>query len=252
MFSRCATTPTSDAPSSPSSTRITDEPDRAPNEGAADPGRRGSALVGLVLDIGLPLAGYYVLHALGASDWAALLAATAAAGVRLVAVALWTRQVSWFAAVMLGVFGVGLALAFVGGDPRFLLLKDSFTTATIGAVFLASLLGEHPLTLAGAQSWQPHRARALEVLYRSRPAARRAFRGSALGWGTGLVAESVLRVPLIYVLPLDVAVGASTALMIVTMAALAVWNAVYIMRAARRDPALSVLLPGPGTRGGTR
>lgn len=202
-------------------------------------------MLSLVADVGLPLAGYYTLHALGASDFTALLVATAAAGLRLVAVALWTRRVSWFAAVMLGVFGVGLALAFAGGDPRFLLLKDSFTTATIGGVFLASLLGEHPLTLAGAQAWTPHRARALETLYRTEPAARRAFRISALGWGAGLVGEAVLRIPVIYLLPVDVAVGVSTAMMIAAMAGVAVWNAVFITRAARHDPALSVLLPAP-------
>lgn len=247
MFSRSLTKPPPDVSSSPSSLGT---PVAGPKKAAGD--RVGGALVGLGLDIGLPLAAYYTLHALGTSDWAALLAATAAAGVRLVAVALWTRRVSWFAAVMLGVFAVGLALAFVGGEPRFLLLKDSFTTATIGAVFLASLLSEHPLTLAGAQTWRPHQAQALDALYHTMPGVRRAFRISALGWGLGLGAEAVLRVPLIYVLPLHVAVGASTALMITTMVALAVWNAVYITRAARRDPALSVLLPGARTSEGTR
>ncbi|WP_433781396.1 VC0807 family protein [Actinomycetospora sp. CA-101289] len=211
------------------------------------PASTGSALVGLGVDIGLPLVGYYTVHGVGGSDWLALLVATAAAGVRLVAVAVWTRRISWFAAIMFGVFGVGLALAFVGGEPRFLLLKDSFTTAVIGAVFLVSLVGEHPLTLAGAQSWTPHRAEELAALYRTRPAARRAFRVSALGWGLGLVAEAALRVPLIYLLPLEVAVGASTAMMIVAMAGLAVWNGAYITRAARREPALSVLLPGGGS-----
>jgi hypothetical protein len=197
-----------------------------------------------VADVGLPLAGFYTLHGLGASDWWALLVATAAAGARLVAVAVWTRRVSWFAAVVLGVFGVGLALALVDGDARFLLLKDSVTTATIGGVFLVSLLGEHPLTLAGAQAWRPREAGALEALYRDEPGVRRAFRVSALGWGAGLVGEAVLRVPLISLLPLDVAVGASTALMIVAMVGLAAWNALYVTRAARHDPALSVLLPG--------
>ncbi|MEY9845989.1 VC0807 family protein [Streptacidiphilus sp. MAP5-3] len=200
------------------------------------------------MGIGLPLAGYYTLHALGASDWAALLAATAATGARLVAVGAWTRRVSWFAAVMLAVFGVGLALAFVGGDPRFLLLKDSFSTAALALVFLASLLGDTPLTLVGAQNWKPHQAQALRHLYAGEPTARRAFRTSALGWGLGLLAESALRVPLVYALPVPVAVGASTAWMITALCAIAVWNAVYITRAARRTPALSVLLPGGGAQ----
>jgi hypothetical protein len=200
-------------------------------------------MLGLVMDIGLPLLAYYTLHGFGATDWVALLAATVAAGLRLVAAAVWTRQVSWFAAIMLGVFGVSLALAFVGGSPRFLLLKDSFTTAVLGLVFLASLLGERPLTLAGAQSWKPGQARELGELYRGEPAARRAFRTSALGWGVGLLAESVLRVPLVYLLPTEVMVGLSTALMIGTMVALAVWNAVYVARLAHRHPVLRILLP---------
>jgi hypothetical protein len=215
-------------------------------------GRRRAALVGPACDIGLPLVGYYTLHGLGAPDWIALLAATVAAGVRLVGVAVWTRRITWFAAMMLAVFGVGLALAFVGGDPRFLLLKDSFSTAAIGIVFLASLAGAHPLTLSAAQTSKPAEAEDLAALYRTEPAARRAFRISALGWGLGLLAEATVRVPLIYLIPLDVAVGLSTAMMIAFLIGLFIWNAAYITRAAHRNPALVPLLPAPArTRMGT-
>lgn len=72
---------------------------------------------GLLWDVGAPLVGYYALHALGASDWVALLVATVAAGLRMAWVAVRTREITWFAAVMLAVFGLGLVLAFVGGDP---------------------------------------------------------------------------------------------------------------------------------------
>ncbi len=210
---------------------------------SARPGGHLARLAGLACDVGLPLIGYYTLHGLGASDWAALLAAAAAAGARLVWVAAWTRRITWFAAVMLAVFGAGTALAFAGGGPRVLLLKDSATTAMIGVVFLISLLSDRPLTLSAAQTWKPARAERLAELYRSEPAARRVFRVSALGWGAGLLGEATLRVPLVYLLPVNVMVGLSTAMMIIAMAGLAIWNAVYITRAARRAPALSVLLP---------
>jgi hypothetical protein len=154
-----------------------------------------------------------------------------------------TRHITWFAAVMLAVFGAGTALAFAGGDPRVLLLKDSATTAMIGAVFLTSLLSERPLTLSAAQTWKPAQAQRLAELYRSEPAARRAFRVSALGWGAGLLGEAALRAPLVYLLPVDLMMGLSTAMMIIAMAGLAIWNAAHITRAARRTPALSVLLP---------
>jgi hypothetical protein len=154
-----------------------------------------------------------------------------------------TRHITWFAAVMLAVFGAGTALAFAGGDPRVLLLKDSATTAMIGAVFLTSLLSERPLTLSAAQTWKPAQAQRLAELYRSEPAARRAFRVSALGWGAGLLGEAALRAPLVYLLPVDLMMGLSTAMMIIAMAGLAIWNVAHITRAARRTPALSVLLP---------
>jgi hypothetical protein len=209
----------------------------------ARPGGHRATVVGLACDVGLPLIGYYTLHGFGASDWAALLTATAAAGARLVWVAARTRHITWFAAVMLAVFGAGTALAFTGGDARVLLLKDSATTAMIGAVFLISLLGERPLTLSAAQTAKPAQAQRLAELYRGESAARRAFRVSAWGWGVGLLGEAVLRTPLVYLLPVDLMMGLSTAMMIIAMAGLAIWNAAYITRAARRNPALSVLLP---------
>jgi integrase len=96
-------------------------------------------------------------------------------------------------------------------------------------------------------SLDPHTLTLLrQQLYRTEPAAMRAFRVSALGWGVGLLGESALRVPLVYLLPIDVMVGLSTAMMVVTMLGLAVWNAAYIAGAARQHPALSVLLPVRG------
>ncbi|MFT4227221.1 VC0807 family protein [Micropruina sp.] len=210
-----------------------------PNRPVAD----GSPLPGLLTDIGLPLVCYYALHFAGASDQLALLTAGVAAGLRLAWVAVRQRRLTWFAGMMLAVFGVGFALAFVGGDARWILLKDSAGTVTIGAMFLLSLASRQPMSLSAAQSWKPGRAVELGELYRTVPAARRAFRVSTVGWGVGLVAESLLRIPMVAVLPIDWAVGLSTLWMAVGMAGLGIWNAVYIARAARRTPELHPLLP---------
>ncbi|MFT4294493.1 MAG: VC0807 family protein [Micropruina sp.] len=197
----------------------------------------------LAADIGLPLISYYGLHAYGASDRTALIAATGAAGLRLLWEAVRHRHVTWFSAIMLAAFGAGAALSATGGDPRVLLLRDSVGTALIGVVFLLSLLGGTPLTLAATQHWRPDRAARITALYRDDPQVRRAFRVSTAGWGLGMLGESAVRVPLVFLLPVDVMVGLSTALMIATMAGLFIWNAVYITRAARRTPALDMLLP---------
>jgi hypothetical protein len=193
--------------------------------GQGSPGLR--VFSGLLWDVGAPLVAYYALRLLGASEWVALLVATLAAGVRLVWVAVRARQVTWFAAVMLAVFGLGLALAFVGGDARFLLVKDSFGTALVGLVFLASLLGGKPLTLSAFQTSQPWKAREMEEFYRTIPPVRHTFRLSAVVWGVGLLLEAIVRIPLIYLLPIDVMVGVSTAMMVAVIVGLSLWNGWY-------------------------
>jgi hypothetical protein len=60
---------------------------------------------------------------------------------------------------------------------------------------------------------------------------RRGHRLSSAVWGAGLLLESIVRMPLIYLLPIDVMVGVSEAMTIATFAGLITWNARYIRRA---------------------
>jgi len=196
-------------------------------------GRR-EMVTGLLWDVGGSVGAYYALHALGATDWVALLAAAAVAGGRIAWVAVRDRELNAFASVMLLVWGIGLSLSFLSGDARFLLLKDSITTAAVGLAFLVSITARRPLTLAAAKSWNPAGAAELENLYATQPAARRAVTVSAAVWGVGLLVESLVRIPLIYALPVDVMVGLSTGLMITAFTLLGVWNGWYTARVQRR------------------
>jgi hypothetical protein len=190
---------------------------------------------GLAWDVGLPVAAFYVLSWLGFSDWAALLTATCLAGLRLVWGIVRQRAVNPFAMVMLIVFGLGLALSFVTGDARFLLVVKSLVTGAIGLVFLVTALrGRRPLTLAAQQSWSPGTADELAEEYATNPYVRRGHRLSSTVWGLGLLTESLLRVLIVYLLPLDVAVGASSALLVVTIVGLLFWNSRYVARAQAR------------------
>ena len=131
---------------------------------------------------------------------------------------------------MMLVFGLGLGLAFLVGDPRLMLAKNSAGTALTGGLFLVSLTTRRPLTLVAFQTWRPGNAEMLARSYESDPSVRRAFRRAAWAWGIGMIAEAVLRLPLIYLVPLDVAVGASTALMLSVIGSLAAWTAVVATR----------------------
>ena len=205
-------------------------------------------LRGLGWDVGLPLVGYYALHLAGVGDWRALLTATALAGVRIVWVAVRQRSLNLFATVMLVVFGLGVLLAFVSGDARFLLLKNSIVTGAVGLVFLGSVLWGTPLSLAASQSFQPARRDEIRRTYETEPLARHGHRVSSTVWGLGLLAEALVRVPLIYLLPISVMVALSEVLSIAVTAGLVAWNVWYVRRlgareAAERAATGSVVLP---------
>ncbi|WP_181781445.1 VC0807 family protein [Pseudonocardia pini] len=197
-------------------------------------------LRGLALDVGLPVLAYYALHLLGASDWIALLAASAVAAVRVVWSAVRARKLNVFATVMLLVYGAGFAMAFFTGDPRTLLLRNSLITASVGTVFLVTAIrGKRPLTLAALQSFTPAKAAEAQLEYDTDPHVRRGHRFSSTVWGVGLLAEAVLRVPLVYLLPVDVAVGVTEVLFVGTFVLLIAWNGWWVARARRRGSAQS-------------
>ena len=196
-----------------------------------------SMLRGLGWDVGLPLVCYYALHLLGVGDWPALLTASGLAGVRIVWVAVRQRALNPFATVMLVVFGLGVVLALVSGDARFLLLKNSVVTGAIGLVFLGSVLWGTPLSLAASQSFQPARRDEIRRDYEREPLARRGHRISSTVWGLGLLAEALVRVPVIYLLPISGMGGLSEVLSIATIGGLVAWNLWYVRRLGAREAA---------------
>jgi hypothetical protein len=188
-------------------------------------------------DVGLPVVGYYGLHFLGVADWPALLAATGLAGVRIIWVAIRERSLNLFATVMLIVFGLGVLLAFVSGDARFLLLKNSIVTGSVGLVFLATALWGRPLSLAASESFQPARREEIRREYETDPLVRRGHRVSSTVWGSVLLAESLVRVPLVYLLPVSVMVGIGEAMTVAAFAGLITWNIWYVRRVTARAEA---------------
>lgn len=192
----------------------------------------------LLWDCGLAVAAYYLVRALGFGPYYALLAGTVVAGLRVVYVALRTRRVDAFAGFLLAVFGVGLVLSFVTGDARFLLVKDSIGTGVAGLIFLGTCLAGRPLTFHAAKRAMSGGGAEREAMWdrrwRDEPAFRRTFVVLAVGWGLGLLAEAAVRIPLIYLLSIDVMAGLSQVLQIVAYGLLIVWTIAYVRRAQRR------------------
>ncbi|AHH19137.1 hypothetical protein NONO_c43530 [Nocardia nova SH22a] len=186
----------------------------------------------LLRDAGVPMAAYYALHAAGASDLIALGAGTVISGGFVIAEVVRQRRLDPFAAVILASFALGLVLTFVSGDARFVVAKDSFTTALIGAAFLGSTLVGKPLIYVSAQrGMSDEAAAAFRERYRTTPGMRRTLGSLSIVWGAGLCLEAALRVFLVYHLPIPTMVWLSTVMMIATFGVLIAITLVVVRRA---------------------
>ncbi|WP_328608749.1 hypothetical protein OG943_06380 [Amycolatopsis sp. NBC_00345] len=184
-------------------------------------------------DFGPPVIVYFVAQMFGASTYVALLAGTVVSGARVIWVALRQRQLDPFALFLLIMFGVGLVLTFVTGDVRFMLAKDSATSAAAGLVMVGSCVIGRPLVYYAAKRMAVSSGRQAEFAATAQtPPMRRRWYRISLVWGFGLLAESALRILAIYVLPLNVAADLSQVLLIGVIAALLFWTIRSAKRAA--------------------
>ncbi|MFI5914604.1 VC0807 family protein [Dactylosporangium sp. NPDC051541] len=199
-------------------------------------------LKSLLWDVGLSLGAYFVAHWLGASDYVALLCGSVAALARVLWVAARTRTFDVFAAVMLGVFLVGLGLSFLTGSAKFLLVKESFGTGLAGLAFVVSCFVGRPLIYHAAlrmQEGDPARAAEFDQRWRDQPGFRRTFRVMSATWGVGLLFDAIVRIPLVLSLATSTAVTVSTVLFVTTMVLLSLWTVRYARRAQARAARLS-------------
>lgn len=188
-------------------------------------------------DIGLPVAAYYGLQLAGAAEPLVLLAA---AGTTLLRVG-WTlareRRFDGFAGLMGLVFGIGLGLYYVTGDERIVMASKSVTTLAIGGVLFASLVVGRPAAFGVALRFgaadDDERAR-WRRLYDMAPDFRRIYVVTTTIWAAVLLAESIIRIAVIYLLPRDVAVPCSYALLGATIAFCFAWASWYGKRGERR------------------
>ncbi|MGI5199042.1 VC0807 family protein [Streptomyces sp. CA-288835] len=196
---------------------------------------RSPLLALLLWDAGVPLVAYYGLRLAGQSEQNALLAGAVLAALRMVWVAVRHRSFDGFAALLATVLAISLALSFVTGDTKFLLVKESFGTAAAALILLASCASRTPLVLVAVRAGSNQAKRAeIDQLSTEIPQFRQAFVRMSAAWGVGLLLEAVLRVPLVYLLPADVMTGLSLALLLTVIGLLSAWTAWYANRVQTR------------------
>src|SRR5690606_597901 len=97
---------------------------------------RRALLLGLLADVGLPAAAYYVGRTAGLDALLALLAGGIVALLRIGYVAVRRRRLDGVAAFIAVVFAVLLVASIVGGDAHILLARESVVSGALGLLLL--------------------------------------------------------------------------------------------------------------------
>ncbi|RSN53422.1 hypothetical protein DMH01_37480 [Amycolatopsis sp. WAC 04182] len=191
----------------------------------------------VLLEVVVPVAGYYVLRGFGVSALFALALCALPTVLFVLYRAIRWRKIDTLAIFVLTIFAVSAGFSFVTGSPRFMLAKAGWVTGAIGAGFLASLLFSRPLAFGMARSMvaksrfaETLRPREWDELWPRHAWFRRAWRVATVLWGVALIADAAGRVLLAYTLPVDSVPALGTALYGVTFVAVQVLQHLYFRR----------------------
>ncbi len=152
-----------------------------------------------------------------------------------------TRRLDFIGVIVLIFIVLGLLTSLISGSPRLFLIKESFLTGLFGLVFLGSLLLARPLSFYLGRQFvsggDPSRAAWFEGLWQY-SSFRSTQRLIALVWGVGLLSEALIRVGLVFVLPIPAFLAISPLMSMVVTVGLIIWTMSYGRRrgvAARRE-----------------
>ncbi|GGN51057.1 hypothetical protein GCM10012285_40710 [Streptomyces kronopolitis] len=190
--------------------------------GGKQPNPLVQSLLPLVVDVGVPMASYYLLSdGFGLSEVAALAWSSVVPALRTVWSLVRRTGVNGLALLILVVNVVGLATSTVTGDPRLMLAKDSVTSSVIAISIIVSVYLGKPLMTAGLKPFATKGAPAGEAAWDRLAAGsvpfRRAERRFSLIWGIVLLTECVVKGIGAYTVPVHTMVWLGTVLTVVAI-----------------------------------
>ena len=195
----------------------------------------GRLITTLAWGLAAPIAGFYLLRALGIDPLVALLAGAAATLLGLVVRLVRTHRLDGLSAMFGTLTLLSIAVSLLDGSPRFLLAKDGLITAAAGLWFLTSLRhSDRPAGLLfGRPLMEPimPTRRDWDELWQHEHVFRRCWQVITAVWAVTLFADAIVRVVTAYTLPTDVVPGLNGALWIGLVIVLQVITNVYFHRA---------------------
>ncbi|GAA1122523.1 hypothetical protein GCM10009630_20450 [Kribbella jejuensis] len=192
------------------------------------PIRRGPWL--LVVDIAVPLALYYGLKALGASDLTALLVGVIPGLISSAVSLVRSRRTDLVGMAVVISMVASTVVAVVGGDARLLLVRNAWISLPFAGITLWSLRHPEPMTYVVTRAMMPRRAPIMDELWATNTRYREAWKWITVWWGIAAVVDAIVRVVLSYTLPISVVPATDPIITVVTIVALQVPTIVLLHR----------------------
>jgi hypothetical protein len=195
-------------------------------------------VLNVVFEVVMPMALFYGLRAAGVGQWWALMAGVLVAAPYAVWSVVRNRRIDLGALVTLSVLVLSVVLGLLSDDPRTLAIREGWTAAVgglVGAWMLVTVVVGRPaqLTLGrtiaeikrgaeGAAAWAAR--------WDTDARFRRGLRINTAAWGAVLLANAVVHVVLVYVLPIDLISLVTTVVGLSALACLIAWHVWYIRK----------------------
>ena len=195
-------------------------------------------LLSLVLNVAIPLLLYNICKTrFHTTEVAALSVAAIFPICDSIFEVIWHRQFDVIAIISLLGSLVGIIGVLLGGDAKLLLIRESFFTGALGLACFISFLLPRPLMFYFARQMMAGKDQVKLAAFNEqwkKPQARFVHRLITFVWGCAFLAEFLVRVALVYMLPtalvLAVAPIVTTGIVVVTM----LWTFAYARRVAQR------------------
>jgi intracellular septation protein A len=192
----------------------------------------------LVFDVAMPILVFNLLARLGVSTLIALVAGGLSPAINNLRLWVKARRLEPLGMIVLAFLAVGAATSLISGSIFFALIKESFLTATFGAICLGSLsFAERPLLFYVIRQFvagdDPARLEWWNGLWQL-PDFRRALQRVTAVWGAVYLMEAVLRVGFALVLAPPTVVAVSPVMAFGVLIALIAWTRRHLLALRER------------------
>ena len=208
-------------------TTITDRNKRA--------GLRKHLIISILLDVAVPLAGFYVLRGFGIGPLLALVLSGALVLPSVIYSVWQQRKISMLTVFTVSVLIVGALMSLITGSPRLLLVREAWLFLVVGLWMLGTVPTRRPFMMIMGRSIVIAKVgmdglAKFEARWDAEAAFRRATRILSAVWGLVFALDALVQVAIAYTLPVDQVPGVSTAQWLVALGGLITFHVVYTKR----------------------